>query len=359
VRAQGFRAIRGVAIRFFPEYSMTLFDRGRPFWPPALLALSAALAPSPAADARVGAPPARAERPAASAPGTAKPAASAAVELDSDRARYSYMAGVDVGRDIASAGSDLDLASFRRSVENAFAGGAPLLDEATTREVSMALMRRSAQRSGRPVPGLPPGAKAPPVDRVKAGLLVGADVGRSLAPVAAEIDLDVFMRALRAAVAGEPLQMDDAQVEAVRAEFAAHLQTRAKAEAARRGEKERAFLEENRKRRGVIATRSGLQYQVLRQGDGARPRATDRVRVRYRGSLLDGTEFDSSYARGVPAEFALNQVIVGWTEGLGLMPVGAKYKFWIPAELGYGARASERIPADSTLVFEVELLDIL
>ena len=339
---------------------MTLFARGRLSWPPALLALSVAFAPSPAADARTGAPPARTERPPAGAATAVRPAASTAkTGLDTDRARYSYMAGVDVGRDIASGGPDIDLPSFRRAVENAFAGGEPLLDEATAREVSMALMRRSAQRSGRPVPGLPPGAKAPPVDRAKAGLLVGTDVGRSLAPVAADIDLDIFMRALRTVIAGEPLLMGDAEVEAVRKEFAAHLQAKAEAEAARRVAKERAFLDENRKRRGVIATRSGLQYQVLRQGEGARPRATDRVRVRYRGTLLDGTEFDSSYARGVPAEFALNQVIVGWTEGLGLMPVGAKYKFWIPAELGYGARASERIPADSTLVFEVELLDIL
>lgn len=338
---------------------MTLFARGRLSWPFALLALSVALAPSPAADARVGAPPARSE-PASADSAAARPAAPAAKgELNSDRARYSYMVGVDVGRDIASGGPDIDLASVRRAVENAFAGGEALLDEATAREVSLALMRRSAQRSGRPVPGLPPGAKAPPVDRTKAGLLVGADIGRSLAPVAGEIDLDVFMRALRAAVGGEPLLMDDAQVEAVRKEFAAHLQVKAEAEAARRSAKERAFLVENRKRPGVIATRSGLQYQVLRQATGARPRATDRVRVRYRGTLLDGTEFDSSYARGVPAEFALNQVIAGWTEGLALMPVGAKYKFWIPADIGYGARASERIPANSTLVFEVELLDIL
>lgn len=339
---------------------MTVSVRGRLSWPPALLALSAVFAPSPAADARTGAPPARAEQPVAAAPRADKPAAPAVkTELASDRARYSYMAGVDVGRDIASGGPDIDMASFRRAVENAFAGGEPLLDEATAREVSMALMRRSAQRSGRPVPGLPPGAKAPPVDRAKAGLLVGADVGRSLAPVAGEIDLDIFMRAVRAAVAGELLLMDDTQVEAVRKAFAAHLKAKVEAEAAQRVAKERAFLEENRTRRGVIATRSGLQYQVLRQGDGPRPRATDRVRVRYRGTLLDGTEFDSSYARGVPAEFALNQVIVGWTEGLGLMPVGAKYKFWIPAGLGYGSRASERIPADSTLVFEVELLGIL
>lgn len=328
---------------------MTLFFRGRSCWPPILLAFLAAFAPAPAADARPGAPPARDE----------KASAAAVTLLDSNRARYSYMAGVDVGRDIASGGSDIDLASFRRAVENAFAGGQPLLDETAAREVSVALLRRSAQRSGRPVPGLPPGAKLPPVDRTKAGLVVGTDVGRSLAPVAEEIDLDVFMRALRAAIAGEQLLMDDARIEAVRQEFAAHLQTKAETASARRAEEERAFLETNRKRPGVIATRSGLQYQALRQGKGARPRATDRVRVHYRGTLLDGSEFDSSYARGAPSEFGLNQVIAGWTEGLALMPVGAKYRFWIPADIGYGSRGTGGIPPDATLVFEVELLDIL
>jgi len=120
------------------------------------------------------------------------------------------------------------------------------------------------------------------------------------------------------------------------------------------------FLAENGKREGVRTTASGLQYQVLREGTGAKPAATDRVKVDYRGTLLDGTEFDSSYARGRPAEFALNGVIKGWTEGLQLMPAGSKYKFFIPAALAYGERGSgQRIGPNATLVFEVELLEIL
>jgi FKBP-type peptidyl-prolyl cis-trans isomerase FkpA len=109
----------------------------------------------------------------------------------------------------------------------------------------------------------------------------------------------------------------------------------------------------------VITTASGLQYQVLRQCEGAQPSATSQVTVHYRGTLTDGTEFDSSYARGEPATFALNQVIAGWTEGLQLMPVGSQYRFTIPAALGYGERGSPPvIPPNATLIFDVELISI-
>jgi len=119
------------------------------------------------------------------------------------------------------------------------------------------------------------------------------------------------------------------------------------------------FLEENKKKEGVITTESGLQYEVLKQGKGKKPAATDKVRVHYHGTLIDGTVFDSSVDRGEPAEFYLNQVIAGWTEGLQLMPEGSKYKFYIPQELGYGSRAAGQIPPFSTLIFEVELLKIV
>ena len=119
------------------------------------------------------------------------------------------------------------------------------------------------------------------------------------------------------------------------------------------------FLEENKKRAEVITTESGLQYEVLKLGKGKKPAATDKVRVHYHGTLTDGTVFDSSVERGEPAEFYLNQVIAGWTEGLQLMPVGSKFKFYIPQELGYGSRAAGSIPPYSTLIFEVELLDIV
>ena len=118
------------------------------------------------------------------------------------------------------------------------------------------------------------------------------------------------------------------------------------------------FLVENGLREGVITTESGLQYEVIKMGKGKKPSATDRVKVHYHGTLIDGTVFDSSVERGEPITFGLNQVIKGWTEGVQLMPVGSKFRFYIPQELGYGAQQAGNIPPYSTLIFDVELLEI-
>lgn len=123
-------------------------------------------------------------------------------------------------------------------------------------------------------------------------------------------------------------------------------------------EKGKKFLEENAKKKGVTVTKSGLQYEVLKEGKGPKPKATDKVKVHYVGTLIDGKKFDSSIDRKEPAEFPLNQVIPGWTEGVQLMNVGSKYKFVLPSELAYGAQGAGTIPANSVLVFEVELLGI-
>ena len=133
---------------------------------------------------------------------------------------------------------------------------------------------------------------------------------------------------------------------------------------ARRSEGMRAkgekFLSDNAKRESVVTTASGLQYEVIEQGEGAQPTAADTVRCHYEGRLTDGTVFDSSYRRGEPAEFPLNGVIAGWTEGLQLMKEGAKYRFYIPQQLGYGARgAGSSIPPYAALVFDVELISII
>ncbi len=121
-----------------------------------------------------------------------------------------------------------------------------------------------------------------------------------------------------------------------------------------------AFLQENKKRGGVVTTKSGLQYEILAEGTGRSPKATDKVRCHYEGRLIDGTVFDSSYKRGEPADFGLNQVITGWTEGVQLMKEGAKFRFFIPYLLGYGERgAGSQIPPYSTLIFDVELIKVL
>ena len=120
-----------------------------------------------------------------------------------------------------------------------------------------------------------------------------------------------------------------------------------------------AFLKQNAGKQGVVVTKSGLQYEVLSEGTGASPRATDTVRCHYEGRLVDGSVFDSSYRRGEPAEFPLNGVIAGWTEGLQLMKEGAKYRFYIPQELGYGSRGAGRsIPPYAALIFDVELIKV-
>jgi FKBP-type peptidyl-prolyl cis-trans isomerase FkpA len=120
------------------------------------------------------------------------------------------------------------------------------------------------------------------------------------------------------------------------------------------------FLEKNKQKPGIVTTGSGLQYEVMSQGNGPKPSVQDTVKVHYKGTLINGTEFDSSYSRGQPIEFPLNGVIPGWTEGLQLMSVGSKYRLFIPSALGYGQEgAGSHIPPNSTLIFEVELLDIV
>lgn len=283
--------------------------------------------------------------------------------LASERDKSSYMVGMDVAKSLEPAAEDLDLDAFERAVRNAFDGGEPLIGEDEAMKTGQALMTRVAARSGRPVPGVPPGTPPPAVDKAKVGLLIGADIGRSLVPVKDEIDLAVMMQALRTSLSGGQTLLSDAEADAIRKSFGERVQARQKAAAAeaatRNAAEGKRFLAENKTAKGVFTTPSGLQYMVLRQGAGPRPKPGDRVRVNYRGTLLDGTVFDSSEQHGGAAEFGLDQVIAGWTEGVSMMPVGAKYRFWIPSELAYGEAGNPAIEPNSTLVFDVELLDIL
>ena len=178
-----------------------------------------------------------------------------------------------------------------------------------------------------------------------------------------DIDNASLVRGIKDALAGAKpaLSMDDAVAalkklqDTVQKEEEAALQQAGEANQ-KAGD---AFLAANKSKDGVVALPSGLQYKILTQGTGAKPAATDTVVCNYRGTLLDGTEFDSSYKRGQPATFPLNQVIKGWTEGVQLMSVGSKYQFYIPAALAYGVRgAGADIGPNSTLIFDVELISI-
>jgi FKBP-type peptidyl-prolyl cis-trans isomerase len=190
-------------------------------------------------------------------------------------------------------------------------------------------------------------------DKVSYGL--GMMIGERVLNQYGDIDYDLLLQGIKAQEAGETLlTIEEAQV-VLQAQ-----QTQAsEAKAAEAGEVGKTYLAENAAREGVTVTDSGLQYETLQEGDGAKPTLEDTVTVHYVGTLLDGSEFDSSIARGEPASFPLKGVIPGWTEGLQLMSVGSKYRFVIPADLAYGERgAGQSIGPGETLVFEVELLEI-
>jgi len=199
-------------------------------------------------------------------------------------------------------------------------------------------------------------------DEQKLGYIIGMDIGKSLREQGTEVDLDSLIEAIRSTYKGEELAMTTEEAAAVRQAYVTKKQAEQQQATAVAGESNLAegqkFLAENKVKEGVQTTASGLQYKVVTMGDGAKPVATDTVKVHYRGTLLDGTEFDSSYARNEPISFGLNRVIAGWTEGVALMPIGSKFMFFIPPELAYGAGGGGPIPPNSTLIFEVELLDI-
>ena len=196
----------------------------------------------------------------------------------------------------------------------------------------------------------------------KLGYIIGMDIGKSLREQGTTVDLDALIDAVRATYNGDALAMTAEEAGQVRKEYVEKRQAEQQAEAAVVGETNlvagQKFLAENATKEGVQTTASGLQYKVETMGTGAKPVATDTVKVHYRGTLLDGTEFDSSYARNEPISFGLNRVIAGWTEGVQLMPVGSKFMFYIAPDLAYGEGGGGPIPPNSTLVFEVELLDI-
>ena len=198
----------------------------------------------------------------------------------------------------------------------------------------------------------------------KLSYALGIGIGSQLAGMGAkELNIDDFAQAIKDVISGSELKVDNAEAQTLVQNFFQEQEAKQQAAAAQAGKAAKAageaFLAENGKKDGVVTLPSGLQYQVLKEGDGKKPSATDQVVCHYEGTLIDGTVFDSSYQRNQPATFGLNQVIAGWTEGVQLMQEGAKYRFFIPYNLAYGERgAGAQIPPFAALVFDVELIEV-
>jgi FKBP-type peptidyl-prolyl cis-trans isomerase FklB len=194
--------------------------------------------------------------------------------------------------------------------------------------------------------------------RDKASYSIGLSVGANLKREDIDLNADAFMAGVKDGMAGRKPLLSDDQIKETMMAFRDEMQQKQKEAAKKNAAEGEKFLAENKKKPGVKTTASGLEYKVLKEGNGAQPKATDMVTVNYRGTLINGTEFDSSYKRGETATFPLNGVIKGWIEGLQLMKVGSKYQLFIPADLAYGEAGRPGIPPNSTLIFEVDLLGV-
>ena len=204
----------------------------------------------------------------------------------------------------------------------------------------------------------------PQIDMGKVSYVIGTRIAQNLKAQGVDIVLDSLISGIKDVLTGKELALSPEESQKILAVFQQRLMARQVAERAQQAAKNlaegQAFLEKNKTKEGVKVLPSGLQYKVIKEGTGETPKAEDKVRVNYRGTLIDGTEFDSSYKSNEPIEFPVNRVIKGWIEALQLMKVGSKWELYIPANLAYGERGKPPvIPPNATLIFEVELLDIV
>ncbi|MBV8514573.1 MAG: FKBP-type peptidyl-prolyl cis-trans isomerase [Acidobacteria bacterium] len=213
-------------------------------------------------------------------------------------------------------------------------------------------------------PGTAAAAIVPKTQKEKASYAIGVNLGKGLHRDGADVDPAFIQRGIKDAIAGGKLSLTDTEMKAALTALSADLKKKQDAELAAIGDANKkegdAFLETNKTKEGVIALPDGLQYKILTTGNGSKPTATDTVVANYKGTLINGTEFDSSYKRGQPATFPVGQVIKGWTEILQMMPVGSKWEVYIPSDLAYGPQGPGRGPIgpNQTLIFEIELVSI-
>ncbi len=255
---------------------------------------------------------------------------------------------------------------------NVFAAGMMLLGSARAQQTPAAASPQAPTAKPQTAPAAKPGQPAKPksqsplvlkTDKDKVSYALGMNLGANLKRDSVDIDTAIFVRALKDTVAGGNMLLTESEARAALTQLQTAVRAKQMEKMKLAGEANKkegdSFLAANKTKEGIVTLPSGLEYKILTQGTGPKPAAADTVVCNYRGTLINGTEFDSSYKRGQPATFPVSGVIKGWTEALQLMPVGSKWQLFLPAELAYGERGpSPEIGPNSTLVFEVELLSI-
>jgi FKBP-type peptidyl-prolyl cis-trans isomerase len=303
------------------------------------------------------------------------PAMFAGIEgLETGRKQISYVIGYDMGKSLSVIKEELDLEVLSGAIADRFADKPSKLTEEQALKVQEAFTAKVQARAagsadtmavgaGTAAPALIAGIEGLETERKQVSYMIGQDMAKSLSAIKDELDLDVLSQAIADQFAGTPPKLTEEQTLKVKETFTAAIQAKPTAEAeatAAAGKQDGAgFLAANKDKPGVQTTASGLQYEVVREGGGPRPGQTDTVKAHYRGTLLDGTVIDSSYDRGEPAVSPLPKLAPGLSEGMQLMPVGSKFRLWIPANLAFGAQRPVAVPPNATVVIEVELLEIM
>ena len=286
------------------------------------------------------------------------------VQLKDQKQKVSYIIGHNIGGSIARDDLDTDIGSLISGINGGLAKQPSKISPQETQVVMQAFQQHmAAKQAAKGAPGAKPNATpAPPQSKEqikKVSQIIGHNIGSSISRDGIEADSNSLIAGLKAGLAKQDSKISEEETKTIMQAFQTEMMAKQAAKSKEAAKVGQAFLEENKKKKGITVTKSGLQYQVIKSGSGKTPNTSDKVTTHYTGTLIDGTKFDSSVDRGQPATFGVTQVIGGWTEALQWMKEGDKWRLFIPYNLAYGERGSPpKIPPFAALIFKIELIKV-